>query len=174
MQIVHRHQDHHAQGERLRKGKDMLKKLAGLLLIAVTAFAVTASAQAESLPVSSHFGWRVHPITGAYKFHAGVDLAYDFGMAVPSLFDGTVAAAGDYGDGYGYQVLVYHDTLDCYTRYAHLSSVFVQPGEFVSSGYTVGLVGSTGVSTGPHLHLEYIVRSGDGGYEYADPLSLWQ
>lgn len=153
----------------------MLKKsLARLLLAAVTAFcAVTAAAHAEELPVTSPFGWRVHPVTGEYKFHSGADLGYDYGAMVPALFDGTVASAGDFWDGYGNQVLIYHEALDCYTRYAHLSDIAVAPGDGVLAGSVIGYVGSSGVSTGPHLHLEYIVRSADGGYEYADPLSLW-
>ena len=145
-----------------------------LLLAAVTAFfAVTAVVQAEELPVTSPFGWRIHPVTGEYKFHAGVDLAYDYGAMVPALFDGVVVVAGDYGDGYGSQVLVYHEGIDCYTRYAHLSAIAVSPGDAVLAGSVIGYVGSSGISTGPHLHLEFIIRSADGGYEYADPLSLW-
>lgn len=128
---------------------------------------------AEDLPVTSPFGWRVHPITGEYKFHAGVDLGYDYGATVPSLFDGQVVQSGDFDDGYGNQVLIYHYDYDCYTRYGHLSAVYVSAGEYVGAGQTIGLVGSTGNSTGPHLHLEYIVRSADGEFEYANPLMLW-
>lgn len=130
-------------------------------------------AEAEDLPISSPFGWRIHPITGEWKFHSGLDLAYELGTPVPAFFDGTIVSAGDFSDGYGNQVLIYHETMDCYTRYAHLYSVEVQPGMAVSAGYIIGYVGSTGNSTGPHLHIEYIIRSSDGGYEYADPLSLW-
>lgn len=128
---------------------------------------------AEDLPVTSPFGWRIHPITGEYKFHAGVDLGYDYGASVPTLFDGQVVQSGDFGDGYGNQVLIYHYDYDCYTRYGHLSAVYVSAGEYVSAGQIIGLVGSTGTSTGPHLHLEYIIRAADGGYEYANPLALW-
>lgn len=128
---------------------------------------------AEDLPVTSPFGWRIHPITGEYKFHAGVDLGYDYGAAVPSVFDGQIVQVGNFDDGYGNQVLIYHADYDCYTRYAHLSSIACDAGDFVSAGQIIGYVGSTGNSTGPHLHLEYIIRSADGGYEYANPLILW-
>ena len=143
--------------------------LALLLLLGVG----TASAQAADLPVTSPFGWRIHPITGEWKFHSGVDLGYNYGTFVPALFDGTVVQAGDFDDGYGNQVLIYHNAIDAYTRYGHMSALYVSAGDYVSAGQTIGAVGSTGNSTGPHLHLEYIVRAADGGFEYTDPLILW-
>lgn len=130
-------------------------------------------ARAADLPVTSSFGWRVHPISGEWKFHAGVDLGYEYGSGIISLFDGQVLIAEDLGDGYGYQVLVYHPSLDAYTRYAHCSRLLTRVGALVRAGEIIAAVGSTGYSTGPHLHLEYIVRDGDH-YVYADPLSLWQ
>lgn len=148
------------------------KHLAIPLLFAISLI-FPSSTFAEDLPVTSPFGWRIHPISGEWKFHSGVDLGYDYGATVPSLFDGQIVQSGDFGDGYGNQVLIYHDSLDCYTRYGHLSYIYVSAGEYVYAGQVIGCVGSTGYSTGPHLHLEYIIRSEDGGYQYADPLSLW-
>lgn len=147
-----------------------------LITVLIAAYLVFSSGvtSAAEMPVSSPYGWRIHPITGEYKFHAGVDLAYDYGAGVPALFDGMIIQAGDYTDGYGYQVLIYHQVTDTYTRYAHLSGFFVAPGQIVSQGELIGIVGSTGNSTGPHLHLEYIIPDGAGGYQYADPLILWQ
>lgn len=130
------------------------------------------SAQAVDLPVTSPFGWRVHPISGAWKFHAGVDLGYDYGAYIGSLFDGQVISAGNFDDGYGNQVLIYHPSIDAYTRYAHCSTLQVAPGQSVTAGQIIAQVGSTGYSTGPHLHLEYIIKV-DGVYQYTDPLSLW-
>ena len=130
--------------------------------------------RAANLPVTSPFGWRVHPITGDWKFHAGVDLGYEYGTTVPALFNGIVLEAGDYGDGYGNQVLIYHPQINSYTRYGHMSSVVVRLNQNVSRGETIGYVGSTGNSTGPHLHLEYIIPDGSGKYIYTDPLQLWQ
>lgn len=131
------------------------------------------SVQAADLPVTSSFGWRIHPITGNWKFHAGVDLGYDYGTPVNVLFDGIVVQAGNYDDGYGNQVLVYHPMYDAYTRYCHMSTVYVSLNETIGAGTIVGLVGSTGNSTGPHLHLEWIVPDGTGGYIYENPLNLW-
>lgn len=129
---------------------------------------------AEDLPVTSPFGWRNDPYTGAWKFHAGVDLGYALDSQIPALFDGVVSSAGNFSDGYGNQVLLYHPQIDAYTRYAHCDVIYVNTDQQVAAGEIIALVGSTGRSTGPHLHLEYIIRSEDGGYEYTDPLILWQ
>lgn len=127
----------------------------------------------EDFPVTSDFGWRIHPIYGDWRFHAGVDLGYAEGDPVPALFDGVVVQCGDFDDGYGNQVLLYHPAIDCYTRYAHLSSVAVYASEEVYAGMVIGNVGQTGNVTGPHLHLEYIAPTGDGAYVYMNPLALW-
>ena len=132
-----------------------------------------AHVQAVDFPVTSPFGWRIHPISGEWKFHSGVDLGYDYGSYIGSLFDGQVVIADNLGDGYGNQVLIYHAAIDSYTRYAHCSTLHVAAGQFVAAGQVIAQVGSTGYSTGAHLHLEYIVNV-DGVYQYADPLSLWR
>ncbi len=132
----------------------------------------TVGASAD-FPVTSPFGWRVHPISGEWKFHAGVDLGFEYGAGIVALFDGDVIIASDQGDGYGNQILIYHPHIDAYTRYAHCSQLFVGVGAHVRAGDVIAAVGSTGFSTGPHLHLEYIPRVGDQ-YLYTDPLTLWQ
>ena len=129
---------------------------------------------AADLPVTSAFGWRVHPISGERKFHTGVDLGYAEGTSIPALFDGVVVECGNKEDGYGNQVLLYHPYYDVYTRYAHMAAVYVRADQYVVQGDIIGLVGATGYVTGAHLHLEYIVRDADGNYIYADPLVLWQ
>ena len=134
---------------------------------------IPANVSAIDFPVTSPFGWRVHPISGQWKFHAGVDLGYDYGEYIGSLFDGQIVIAANLDDGYGNQVLIYHPAIDSYTRYAHCSTLHVAAGQIVRAGQIIAQVGSTGYSTGPHLHLEYIVKV-NGVYQYADPLSLWQ
>ncbi len=131
------------------------------------------SAVAGAFPVTSPFGWRTHPITGEWKFHAGVDLGYAYGSGIVALFDGEVIQCGDFGDGYGNQVLLYHANIDAYTRYAHCSALYVRVGQRVASGEVIAAVGSSGNTTGPHLHLEYMPRVGSE-YVYTDPLILWQ
>lgn len=102
--------------------------------------------------VSSEYGYRVNPITGLYALHAGIDIAADTGTPVSCALDGTVRATGD-SDSYGLYIIVTHaDNME--TLYAHLSAINVTEGEMVSRAQTIGLVGSTGNSTGPHLHFE--------------------
>ncbi|MBD2176082.1 M23 family metallopeptidase [Pseudanabaena sp. FACHB-1998] len=102
--------------------------------------------------VSSIFGSRVHPVTGQVRFHQGTDLAAAEGTPVVAAFSGRVEIAGWLG-GYGLIVVISHgDTHE--TRYAHLSEVLVKAGEEVKQGTVIGLVGSTGLATGPHLHFE--------------------
>jgi len=161
--------------EQLRKPANKRMKfifLAGLM--ALSFFLPSQHIYALELPVTSAFGWRYHPISGEWSFHAGVDLGYAAGTPIPALFDGVVVQAGDYTDGYGNQVLLYHPAYDTYTRYAHMSDVYVTVDQYIPQGTVIGLVGATGRVTGAHLHLEYIVRGADGNYMYADPLVLWQ
>ena len=150
-----------------------MKNVTAVLLLIIISM-LPLSAIAEDLPVTSPFGWREDPYTGEWRFHTGVDLGYEYGAGIPALFDGVVADAGDNGDGYGNQVLLYHPYYDVYTRYAHMAAVYVRADQYVVQGDIIGLVGATGYVTGAHLHLEYIVRDADGNYIYADPLVLWQ
>jgi murein DD-endopeptidase MepM/ murein hydrolase activator NlpD len=150
-----------------------LKRKAAVLFVAIMA-GISSLAMAADLPVTSPFGWRVHPITGTWKFHAGVDLGYEYGSGVPALWDGQVVQCGNFDDGYGNQVMLYHAAVDAYTRYAHLSAIYVNGGDGVSQGQVIGAVGATGNVTGPHLHLEYIARGEDGSYQYMNPLDLWR
>ena len=129
---------------------------------------------AADLPVTSTFGWRVQPISGEWNFNNGVDLGYAEGTPIPALFDGVVVECGNKEDGYGNQVLLYHPAYDTYTRYAHMSDVYVSVNQYITQGTVIGLVGATGYVTGAHLHLEYIVRGANGDYVYANPLILWQ
>ncbi|MBD2105012.1 M23 family metallopeptidase [Leptolyngbya sp. FACHB-261] len=102
--------------------------------------------------VTSAFGLRVHPITGQVTFHRGVDLGAAEGTPVLAAFAGRVAIAEFLGN-LGLAVILNHSDGN-ETRYGHLSQVFVQPGEWVEQGQVIGAVGSTGLSTGPHLHFE--------------------
>lgn len=107
-----------------------------------------------SAAVSSPFGYRADPFTGAVRFHAGVDIAAAYGREVPSAGAGRVVFSGAQG-GYGNTVIVEHES-GIRTRYAHLSSIQVEAGAKVETGTVVGRVGSSGRSTGPHLHFEVL------------------
>jgi murein DD-endopeptidase MepM/ murein hydrolase activator NlpD len=101
---------------------------------------------------SSPFGYRHHPVTGVWSFHAGLDVAADFGTPVRAAADGVVRSI-ERDSWLGLSVTVDHR--DGYsTVYAHLQEAFVQAGDTVGAGDPVGTVGSTGMSTGPHLHFE--------------------
>lgn len=102
--------------------------------------------------VSSGYGWRSDPLKGQTKFHGGIDLAARYGTQVPAAAGGTVVTADEQG-GYGLTVVVRHPN-GFESRYAHLSSLDVKAGETVAQGQPLGRVGSTGRSTGPHLHFE--------------------
>ena len=102
--------------------------------------------------VSSRFGERVHPITGELKHHNGIDLAANMGTAVYAADGGTVVLAEWYG-GYGNCIMIDHGN-GYKTLYGHLSYIGVSEGQAVHQGDTIGQVGSTGNSTGPHLHFE--------------------
>lgn len=106
--------------------------------------------------ISSPFGWRRHPITKKMSFHSGVDIAADEGTPVFASAPGTVIFAGEKA---GYGLLVEVKGSREIFRYAHLSKITVYVGQRVSTGTLIGRVGSTGVSTGPHLHFEIEVLS---------------
>ena len=104
--------------------------------------------------ITSSFGWRQHPIFGTWRMHAGTDLGAAYGTPVVAAYRGQVTLA-DYAGGYGMMVVLRHLDGTQESRYAHLAQIFVQPGEWVEQGELIGLVGSTGNSTGPHLHFEW-------------------
>jgi murein DD-endopeptidase MepM/ murein hydrolase activator NlpD len=111
--------------------------------------------------ITSAFGWRIHPISGDRRFHSGTDLGAPMGTPVLAAYAGRVAVA-DFLGGYGLTVAIDHKKGDQQTLYAHLSEIFVRPGEWVPQGTVIGRVGSTGNSTGPHLHFELREATADG------------
>jgi murein DD-endopeptidase MepM/ murein hydrolase activator NlpD len=110
---------------------------------------------------SSPFGWRIHPITGVARMHSGTDIAASLGTPVLAAYSGRVEFADSMG-GYGLAITLRHANDTQESLYGHLSQILVQPGEFVEQGTVIGLVGSTGNSTGPHLHFEWRYLTTDG------------
>jgi murein DD-endopeptidase MepM/ murein hydrolase activator NlpD len=122
----------------------------------VDATGTDASAEAMRTPVagriSSGFGMRFHPIVGRERFHKGVDLAAGMGTPIHAAADGRITYAG-WAGGYGRQVRIGHaDGLA--TAYGHMSRIAAVPGQLVHRGDVIGYVGSSGLSTGPHVHYE--------------------
>ncbi|MFJ1807132.1 MULTISPECIES: M23 family metallopeptidase [unclassified Streptomyces] len=125
------------------------------------------SAPVTTLTVTSPYGSRQHPLTGVTKLHTGVDFGAPQGAQVSSARAGTVVFAA-MTTAYGNRVVVDHGTIEgkrLQTTYSHLSAIEVAAGQTVQTGTPLGRVGSTGLSTGPHLHFEVIYD----GY-YADPV----
>ncbi len=102
--------------------------------------------------VTSQFGYRKDPFTGERQFHRGIDIAAPMGSDIRSLAAGTVTMAED-RPGYGLVVMVEHDD-GWRSLYAHCEATQVRPGQRIEAGETIASVGSSGRSTGPHLHLE--------------------
>lgn len=116
--------------------------------------------------ISSLYGARKSPTAGASSFHKGVDISGDYGDNVYAYKYGTVISSGYNSGGYGNMILIKHEDGSS-TRYAHLSSVLVQLGEVVSGGQIIGKVGSTGISTGNHLHFEMLINGSNvNPYDY--------
>ena len=108
--------------------------------------------------ISSEYGWRKNPVTGVNKLHAGTDFAAPGGTPIHAAASGYVQVAGWSSGGYGNYVIIYHgkmsDGNQYSTLYGHMRSVATSAGKYVQQGEIIGYVGSTGNSTGNHLHLE--------------------
>ena len=108
--------------------------------------------------ISSEYGWRKNPVTGVNKLHAGTDFAAPGGTPIHAAASGYVQVAGWSSGGYGNYVIIYHgkmsDGNQYSTLYGHMRSVATSTGKYVQQGEVIGYVGSTGNSTGNHLHLE--------------------
>ena len=102
--------------------------------------------------ITSYFGYRIHPILRFARFHSGVDFGASWGTPIVAAADGQVVAAG-WAGGYGRQVRIAHNG-GLVTSYSHMSGIAAEPGSFVHAGQLIGYVGSSGLSTGPHLHFE--------------------
>ncbi|MCC8035703.1 MAG: M23 family metallopeptidase [Rikenellaceae bacterium] len=114
------------------------------------------------------FGGRNHPTLGRFQMHTGIDLGADRGVPVYATGDGVVLQDPDRGTGYGLQVLINHG-FGYKTRYAHLNKIYVIPGQHIKRGEVIGEVGSTGRSTGPHLHYEVIYMN-----QHVNPINYFR
>lgn len=144
-----------ALARELDRSQARLTALESLLLDRKVTAAVTPSAwPVDGGWVSSGFGMRMDPFTGHQSVHEGVDIASRMGGPIYATGDGVVSLAGD-KSGYGLTVEVTHES-NLVTRYAHASAVLVKVGDRVKRGDQIARVGTTGRSTGPHLHFEVL------------------
>lgn len=119
-------------------------------------------------PITSPFGYRIHPTLGYRKMHDGVDFGANCGTPVYAAESGTASLAGYKSSASGNAVVIDHGN-GVETEYYHLSSVSVSAGDTIEKGQQVGTVGSTGRSTGCHLHFGL-----QKGESHVDPMSLWR
>src|SRR4051794_38424291 len=118
-------------------------------------------------PITSPFGMRVHPITGVRKLHTGTDFGVPCGTPVKAARAGTVLSAG-WNTAYGNRTVVSHGVVGgalLTTTYNHQTSIAVSPGDHVEAGQVIGVSGTTGYSTGCHLHFELLVNA-----DFVDPV----
>ncbi|MBY0407994.1 MAG: M23 family metallopeptidase, partial [Rickettsiales bacterium] len=134
------------------QAKDMLGNLDELVLVSRIVNTLPLAEPLDHFEEHSHFGHRVDPINGHLAFHSGIDLAGPAGAKIRSTAAGTVVSSGANG-AYGNAVDIDHG-FGIVTRYGHLHSVSVEEGQKVAKGEVIGVQGSTGRSTGPHLHYE--------------------
>lgn len=113
--------------------------------------------------ITSKYGERLHPITGEKSFHTGIDIAGSIGDQVVASLSGKVVSAGWYNSVYGNVVIINHGN-NIQTFYAHLNEVLVEKGQEIIAGSSIGKMGSTGLSTGAHLHFEIRING-----EHVDP-----
>jgi murein DD-endopeptidase MepM/ murein hydrolase activator NlpD len=142
-----------------RADLELLKWTDGKEVVWLNADSVGGQASATMrLPVSgrvtSGFGERFHPILGYARMHKGVDLAASYGAPIAAAAPGKVIAAG-WAGGYGREVIIAHAG-GIQTRYGHMSRLAAAVGQTVSQGQVIGYVGSSGLSTGPHVHYEVL------------------
>ncbi|HEX2700683.1 MAG TPA: peptidoglycan DD-metalloendopeptidase family protein [Acidimicrobiales bacterium] len=155
-EVRERKADFEAEIDSLRAESNTVSALLkGLQIGTVGAVAPRAGVFGSPIPgalVTSTFGPRVHPIFGNVRMHDGVDFGAQAGTPIRAVAAGTVVSAGVRG-GYGNATIIDHGA-GVATLYAHQSEMFVTPGASVAAGQVIGAVGSTGFSTGPHLHFE--------------------
>lgn len=116
--------------------------------------------------LSSNFGWRQSPFTGARSYHGGVDMACPQGTRIYAAMDGKVSSTG-FNNTYGNYVIITHHS-GYKTLYGHMSAIAAVRGQYVNTSTVIGYVGSTGLSTGPHLHFT-VFKNG----KQVNPRNLW-
>lgn len=139
-------------GEQARRSREALARGFDVARRRMTQLELTPSIMPARGPLSSGFGWRLHPILGEYQMHEGQDITGSVGTPVVATAAGKVVEV-EYSSSFGNYVVLAHSG-GIRTLYAHLSAFKCQVGKTVRRGETIGLLGNTGRSTGPHIHYE--------------------
>ena len=175
-----------AQGKVLEKGEKSLRKItrnnrkttvlpflsaSDSLLLSLLEKRLNICMPLDYITITSHYGYRQDPFAKCQRFHDGIDLRCGNGL-VYSMLPGRVAAVHHGDTGYGNYVILDHGSLRC--LYGHLSEIYAREGSEVQAGAVVGLVGSTGRSTGPHLHIQLLRLSANNSWSSVDPLPFIQ
>ena len=108
--------------------------------------------------VTAIFGPSIHPFTGQWYLHKGMDIAYGYGVPIVATANGKILEVANDEKGYGNYVVVRHK-YGFYTKYAHMQRMYVKPGQDITQGDVIGTMGNSGLSTGPHLHYEVHIGS---------------
>lgn len=137
------------------------------LLLSVLEKRLTICMPLDYLNVTSPYGYRQDPFTKCRTFHDGIDLRFGNGV-VYSMLPGKVAAVHHGNTGYGNYVILDHGTMRC--LYGHLSEIYAKEGTMVQAGAVVGVVGSSGRSTGPHLHIQLQRLAANNSWTSVDPM----
>ena len=175
-----------AQGKVLEKGEKSLRKItrnnrkttvlpflsaSDSLLLSLLEKRLNICMPLDYITITSHYGYRQDPFAKCQRFHDGIELRCVNGL-VYSMLPGRVAAVHHGDTGYGNYVILDHGSLRC--LYGHLSEIYAREGSEVQAGAVVGLVGSTGRSTGPHLHIQLLRLSANNSWSSVDPLPFIQ
>ena len=175
-----------AQGKVLEKGEKSMGKItrnnrkttvlpflsaSDSLLLSLLEKRLNICMPLDYITITSHYGYRQDPFTKCQRFHDGIDLRCGNGL-VYSMLPGRVAAVHHGDTGYGNYVILDHGSLRC--LYGHLSEIYAKEGSEVPAGAVVGLVGSTGRSTGPHLHIQLQRLSANNSWTSVDPMPFIQ
>ena len=175
-----------AQGKVLEKGEKSLGKItrnnrkttvlpflsaSDSLLLSLLEKRLNICMPLDYITITSHYGYRQDPFTKCQRFHDGIDLRCGNGL-VYSMLPGRVAAVHHGDTGYGNYVILDHGSLRC--LYGHLSEIYAREGSEVPTGAVVGLVGSTGRSTGPHLHIQLQRLTANNSWSSVDPMPFIQ
>ena len=143
-----------AKPKKIYKPKHKKKTVAKTIKKTKSKIAISSPIKAKHR-ISSKYGYRIHPIYKRKKFHQGIDISCAKGSKIYSTIKGKIIKQG-YSKSYGNYIIIQNKNVQ--VRFAHLLKIYTKPNQYIQRDKVIGLVGSTGLSTGPHLHYELIIN----------------